>query len=176
VSAIGPSLVTAFDYVWNRYTHRIGGLTDEEYLWEPTDDCWTIRQNADGSWMMDGDGRREEPDPAPFTTIAWRICHIGRDVLAGFAGRLFDADVSTSFLLPGSVDGVWTFLDDSYQAWREGIEAVSEDDWWKLLGPDWKPYDESNRVDLAVHVFDELVHHAAEVGVLRDLYAHRDSL
>jgi hypothetical protein len=31
-------------------------------------------------------------------------------------------------------------------------------------------------VDLALHVFDEIVHHGAEVGVLRDLYLRRDQL
>jgi hypothetical protein len=30
-------------------------------------------------------------------------------------------------------------------------------------------------VDLALHVLDELVHHAAEVGLLRDLYSHRSA-
>jgi hypothetical protein len=32
-------------------------------------------------------------------------------------------------------------------------------------------YADSNTLDLALHVLDELVHHAAEVGVLRDLWA-----
>jgi hypothetical protein len=31
-------------------------------------------------------------------------------------------------------------------------------------------------VDLALHVLDEVVHHGAEAGLLRDLYAHRGSL
>jgi hypothetical protein len=30
--------------------------------------------------------------------------------------------------------------------------------------------------DLALHILDELTHHAAEIGVLRDLYRQRDSL
>ena len=38
------------------------------------------------------------------------------------------------------------------------------------------PYAESSTVDLALHVLDEVVHHGAEVGLLRDLYAHRGSL
>jgi hypothetical protein len=33
------------------------------------------------------------------------------------------------------------------------------------------PYAESNTVDLALHVLDEVVHHGAEIGLLRDLYA-----
>jgi hypothetical protein len=30
--------------------------------------------------------------------------------------------------------------------------------------------------DLALHVFDEIVHHGGEIGVLRDLYRQRSSL
>jgi DinB superfamily len=176
MSSIGPSLVTAFDYVWQRFVIRIGGLTDEEYFWEPTDDCWTIRKDSNGAWMMDGEGLAEQPDPAPLTTIAWRMAHIGRDVLGGFAANLFGADVPRLVSIPGSVAGIEQFLDDDYQAWRSGMEGIGETEWWDLLGPKWKPWDQSNKVDLALHVFDELVHHTAEVGLLRDLYAHRDAL
>jgi hypothetical protein len=31
-------------------------------------------------------------------------------------------------------------------------------------------------VDLVLHVLDEVVHHGAEVGLLRDLYLRRDRL
>ena len=37
------------------------------------------------------------------------------------------------------------------------------------LGADWSPNADSNTLDLAPHVLDEVVHHAAEVGLLRDL-------
>ena len=35
---------------------------------------------------------------------------------------------------------------------------------------------ESNTVDLALHVLDEVIHHGAEVSLLRDLFSCRDSL
>ena len=38
------------------------------------------------------------------------------------------------------------------------------------------PYAESSKADLALHVLDEVIHHGAEVGLLRDLYAKRSSL
>jgi hypothetical protein len=38
------------------------------------------------------------------------------------------------------------------------------------------PYAESNTLDLALHVLDEVDHHGAEVGLLRDLYLRRDQL
>lgn len=38
------------------------------------------------------------------------------------------------------------------------------------------PYAEANTVDLVLHVLDEVIHHGAEVGLLRDLYSHRSTL
>jgi hypothetical protein len=43
---------------------------------------------------------------------------------------------------------------------------------WPGVGP----YAEANAVDLALHVPDEVIHHGAEAGLLRDLYSHRSSL
>ena len=62
-------LVDLSDEVWQRTRARVEGLTDEEYLWEPADGCWTIRQRPDGSWMADWPLPR--PEPEPFTTLAW---------------------------------------------------------------------------------------------------------
>jgi hypothetical protein len=99
----GSSLITAFDYVWGRLTERLGGLTDEEYFWEPVPDV-------------------------------------------------------------------------HYRNWRAGMAGLSPDGWAAPLGPSWGPYAESNTVDLALHVLDEVVHHGAETGLLRDLFARRSAL
>ena len=50
MTGTAESLITAFDYVWERFTGRLAGLTDEEYLGEPVPGCWTLRQRLDGSW------------------------------------------------------------------------------------------------------------------------------
>ena len=57
---------------------RLAGLTDDEYFWEPVPECWTVRRDADGAWTVDW--HWPEPQPPPFTTIAWRIVHIGRAI------------------------------------------------------------------------------------------------
>jgi hypothetical protein len=143
----GRSLITAFDYVWERLTARLGGLTDEEY-------------------------------PVPVTTIAWRLGHLGRMAVGGFASRLFGDGTRTTARIsfaPGA-DAVPGFLDGHYRAWRAGMAGLSPDGWTAPLGPSWGPYAEASTVDLALHVLDEVVHHGAEVGLLRDLFAHRAAL
>jgi len=57
---------------------RLSGLTDDEYLWEPVPDCWSVRPGPDGRWTADSapDEGRSTEQLAPFTTIAWRMSHI----------------------------------------------------------------------------------------------------
>ena len=72
------SLINAFDYVWERVVGRLGGLTDEEYFWEPVAGCWSLRQDEQSRWRLDGGGGGgPAPDPVPVTTIAWRPGHLG---------------------------------------------------------------------------------------------------
>ena len=42
-----------------------------------------------------------------------------------------------------------------------------------LVGPTWGPYAESTKLDLAIHAQREVIHHTAEIFLLRDLYAHQ---
>src|SRR5690242_15856310 len=86
----GNSLITAFDYVWGWLTERLGGLTDEEYFWEPVPGCWSLRQDGQGRWRLDGGGGGgPAADPAPVTTIAGRLGHLGGMAVGGFASRRF---------------------------------------------------------------------------------------
>ena len=173
------SLITAFDYVWDRLTSRLTGLTDEEYFWEPAAGCWSLRQDNQGRWLLDGGGGGgPAPDPAPVTTIAWRLGHLGGMALGGFADRRFGEGTLTVAQLdfPPAAAAVPAFLDEHYRSWRAGLAGLSPAEWASPLGPAWGPYAESNTVDLALHVLDEVIHHGAEVGLLRDLYAHRSSL
>jgi hypothetical protein len=90
MDATAGSLITAFDYVWDRLTGRLGGLADEEYLWEPVAGCWSLRHGGDGRWHLDGGGGGgPAPDPVPVTTIAWRVGHLGGVAVGGFASRRF---------------------------------------------------------------------------------------
>jgi DinB superfamily len=173
------SLINAFDYAWERVVGRLSGLTDEEYFWEPVAGCWSLRQNDQGRWLLDGGGGGgPAPDPAPLTTIAWRLGHLGGLAVGGFADRRFgEGTLTTSAIdFPPDAAAVPGFLDQHYRNWRAGLAGLSPEEWTSPLGPAWGPYAESSTVDLALHVLDEVIHHGAEVGLLRDLYTHRSSL
>ena len=175
---VAASLIMTFDYVWARLAGRLGGLTDDEYFWEPVAGCWSLRQGGDGRWHLDGGGGGgPAPDPVPVTTIAWRLGHLGGMAVGGFANRRFgDATLTTDQIgFPARASAVPAFLDEHYQTWRAGLTGLTASEWCAPLGPTWGPYADTSTVDLALHVLDEVVHHGAEVGLLRDLYAHRSA-
>ncbi len=176
MTATSTSLLAAFDYVWGRLMHRIEGLTDEEYRWEPVAACWSLRQDDSGAWRIEGSvGDTSSPMPTPVTTIAWRLGHLAGVALGGFADRWFGSGTLRieDIEFPGAAAGVPSFCEENYRRWREGIASIEEGQWWEPLGASWGIWAEANHVDLAIHVFDEVVHHGAEVGLLRDLYPRR---
>jgi hypothetical protein len=178
MSNITTSVVEVFDYVWDRFTARLVGLEDEEYFWEPVDGCWSLRPDSTGRWTLDGGGHGgPAPVPVPVTTIAWRVGHLAGPALGGVADRRFgDAPSKAEPGFPARASAVPGFLADNYGRWRSGIAGLTDAEWHGALGASWGPYADATTLDLAFHVLDEVVHHAAEVGVLRDLYPHRSSV
>ncbi|WP_448623596.1 DinB family protein [Geodermatophilus sp. URMC 64] len=167
--AVLPLLLGGWDDAWGRLDRRLDGLTDDEYLWEPVAGAWTVRR-TDAGWRADR--VHPDPDPAPVTTIAWRIWHLASDALASYLDR-------SPAGRPLAVTGTdWhpdagTALRDlrtAAAAFRDHAVALGEDGIWQPLGPAWGPYAEASWAALVVHAFDELAHHGAEIALLRDLY------
>ena len=71
-------LADQLDYHWtNQLRPRLDGLTDDEYFWEPVAG---LLDRASPTAAIDFD--YPEPQPTPFTTIAWRLAHVIVGVLA----------------------------------------------------------------------------------------------
>jgi DinB superfamily len=164
-----PVLLRGWDDAWQRLDARLEGLSDDEYLWEPVPGSWTVRP-AEGGWTADR--ADDDPDPAPVTTIAWRLWHIASDCLADYlrtspggrplevAGAQWHGDAATAL----------ADLRTAAAAFRDRATSLGEDGIWQPLGAGWGPYAEDTWADLVVHAFDELAHHGAEIALLRDLY------
>ncbi len=153
---------------------RMQGLTDDEYFWEPAPDCWTVRVGEDGRATCDW--AVPHPDPPPVTTIAWRLSHLASSVLAAPAAKYFEGGRIldfTTFPWPATAEDALALVADGVAAWRSGIESMSEAELDAPLGPEevysvGKPF-----AVLAFWINCELIHHGAEVCLLRDLYRSR---
>jgi hypothetical protein len=162
-------LTEQLDFHWTQALRpRLDGLADDEYFWCPVPDCWTV--HSDGAI----DFSFPEPQPPPFTTIAWRLAHV---IVGVFAMRNY-----SHFGAPKADYESWSYatdaatalrqLDEQYRTWIDGVRGMTEDALYQPCGPAEGPYAEYPMIDLVLHINREAIHHGAEIACIRDLYAH----
>lgn len=171
-----------FEWHWeNQLRARLEGMTDEEYRWEPVPGAWSVRPRgtaitpmAAGAGDMVIDWAYPAPTPAPVTTIAWRLGHVIVGVLgmrnASHFGRE-PVDYAT-FSYAATAAEALAQLSREVDAWLAGVRGLGEDGLDRPCGPAEGPFADASMATLVLHIHRELIHHLAEVSLLRDLYAH----
>jgi len=129
---------------------RFEGLTDEELRWEPGVDLTTIQ------WRL---------DHLTFTLADRSAKHLGRDPV----------DEET-YPFATTADGTLALLDQEYATWIEGVRSLGEDGLLLPCGPAEGWWHASPKAAIVTHIHKEVIHHGAEVALLRDLYAVRRRL
>jgi len=156
---------------------RLDGLTDDEYFWKPVPDAWSIApagaSNAPitaGSGTFLVDFAMPEPDPAPVTTIAWRLAHLLVGVLGARNARHFGAAPVDydSYDYPGTSDEALARFDAAYTTWRDGVASLDATALARPCGE--HGFEDRTMAALVLHIHRELIHHGAEIALLRDLY------
>lgn len=164
-----------WEFHWNHQLRaRLDGLTDDEYFWSPVPDAWSLRPDGDSVFRMDSVG--PGPDPAPFTTIAWRLGHVVVDVLARRNAAHFGAPPVSyeTWEYAASARTALGQLDAQVDIWLAGVRGLGEVGLPVPVGAK-EPYPEASTADLVLHIHRELIHHLSEVCLLRDLYHHTNS-
>ena len=170
------------------------GLTQEEFDWEPHAGAWGIRRReecttpnamgADGSeWVSDMDWSIAEAADRgeavePMTTIGWLLNHFGAapglvaesEIVGGpteATPQLYEAMWGRTNL--PTVDDAVTRFRDGWAALDRALRASSDVTLeGQYEGHPWK------RGDLAITaMLNEVSHHATQICMLRDLFAHR---
>ena len=168
---VQQDLLDLADFAFGRLRSRLAGLTDEEYGWEPVPGCWSVRPVGDGTYRLDGS--RRPVDPPPLTTIAWRTCHI-IDLLAADRNAIWIGVAPTPAWdrdgVPGTADSAIEQLAEAYARFRAFVAASDPTALTTPMGAIAGPYADSSRASFVLHELDELIHHAAEIATLRDIY------
>jgi hypothetical protein len=162
-------------------------MTTAEYRWEPVPGSWSVRRRADGpapgathlagagEWGRDS-YHEQAPYPPPFTTIAWRLSHLSEMLL-------LRSDYSTgsrsmtkeSYPVRGDADGAVTAFAEAVEAWRDTLLRC-DDAALDTVGLSSYPYGSDAGdvfIDTVWWVNQEVLHHGAEIALLRDLYRAR---
>lgn len=170
------SLIEQMTFAWEHmFAPRMEGLTDDEYLWAPVADVWTVYQGKDGDQPTVDP--QQHVDPAPFTTIAWRMHH-----MTGFFTKRrvnhFGDPASEAMGAPVSLTAAegMVNLTDAYERWKSELTSMPAERLAAPCGPAEHHFSESPFADLILHINREFIHHAAECALLRDLYRQKESL
>jgi hypothetical protein len=170
---------------WHWHEHLrpgLDGLTDDEYLWEPAPGCWSLRPRADARTPMAAGGGDvvadfafPEPDPAPVTTIAWRMGHLIVGVFGERNASHFDGPEVTyqTYRWTLRADEALAALDAAVAHWLDGVSGLDAEGLERAIGPAEGPWAEHTYAELVLHIHREAIHHGAEVLLLRDLYRNR---
>jgi hypothetical protein len=186
------ALIEQLDWHWQHQLRpRLDGLTDAEYLWEPVAGCWSIRRRAEaitplamGPGDLVLDYAMPPNDPEPVTTIAWRLAHItvgcfGARVASHFGGPPVDW---ATWEYAGTAAEALRQLDEQHAAWVKGVHSLGAEGLAWQVGPeegDDGEYAQCPMAELVLHIHREVIHHGAEISLLRDLYrwkGNRDGL
>ena len=181
VAALAAQLDTSTEILLD----RLAGLTDEEYLWDPAPGSWSLRPReqvktakAFGRGALVAEYEAPTPDPAPMRTIAWLMWHISQCCI----GRA-DYTIGSRSLKPDDVDCPATAeagiaqLRHGLSRWRAVFDEVAPDE-YAQVGRSTYPQGLDPQLPLADILWwnnREIIHHGAEIAMLRDLYAFRDA-
>lgn len=166
---LASRLADQLDFHWcTQLRPRLTGLTDHEYFWKPVANCWSL--HPDGSI----DFSHPPPQPEPVTTIAWRLAHVIVGVLAMRNHAHFDGPPADylSWSYATDADTALQQLDQAYRRWNDGARRLSKADLARPVGAAEGDWAEHPMIDLVLHINREVIHHGAEIALLRDLYVH----
>jgi hypothetical protein len=160
-------LVALLDKWSDRFQSRIADLEDEEFWSEPAPDCWKIFPDGSG-----GDFGLVFTEEAPVTTMGWRLAHIidllKEDRCATYIGLEPEPSAAEEWI-PTSADQAKQMVREATATFRRYIEATDEASLDTLVP---RQFNGGNitRHGFILHIIDEVIHHGAEVGLLRDLW------
>lgn len=152
---------------------RLATLPDEEYAWEAVPGGWHAGPRDDGGFRYDLE--HPAPDPAPFTSLAWRLFHLmgcySADRNAALLGVATGRDpllheITSATTAAGAVN----LLGACQQLWLTFLDEVSDDALASPLGDKAGDYGHATGLDFVLHQIDEHIHHAAEIALLRDFF------
>ena len=160
-------LLAQMDEVYGRLRAWLEGLTDAEYFWEPMPGCWTVHRDGSGAWVADY--AEPDPDPAPFTTIGWRLAHLADCKImyhewAFGPGRLTWPELAA----PATAADALARLEEGQRRLRAALAGLGDQELDGLRWTNWGERWPAWRVLWTM--IDHDAHHGGEIGCLRDLY------
>lgn len=162
-------LIAQFEIAWSLTSYHLATLSTEECLWRPAVRCLHVNQDAKDGWHADWpEHEAYDIGPPSIAWTTWHICFWWRKSLEHSQGNtsLTKDDVRW----PGTADNVRAVIDDLRSEWLRVLTTASDDD-LAVSNPSSWPLPNSTLASIAAWLNVELTKNAAEIGLVRFLYA-----
>jgi hypothetical protein len=148
-------------------TTTLAGQSDDEFGWEPVDGCWRVFRGEDGRWSYDY--AEPDPQPAPFTTIGWRLVHIALCKVMYHEWAFGPRELTwLTIETPGDVESSVETLRRGHELLADDLAGLSDADLDRSVLTNWGEEWPAWRIFTTMTDHDR--HHGAEIALLRDLY------
>jgi hypothetical protein len=165
-------LIRQFDTAWTLASYHLDGLTTAECLWRPASTGLHVHQWADERWSADWPDR-ETYDIGP-PSIAWITWHITFWWSMVIDHSFGSGSLSREQVLwPGDADALRAQLAGFHDEWGKTLDQLAEADLQSTARSRW-PYTNRPFGDIVAWLNLELTKNAAEIGVVRFLYAVKE--
>ncbi|TME70057.1 MAG: DinB family protein [Chloroflexi bacterium] len=171
-SGVARAAVALFRFelqeAYDALRQRIDGLSDAEFFWEPVPGCWTVRRRDDGRWAVDYP-EPPHPDPAPLTTIGWRLVHVAECKVMYHEYAFGDAKLTFP-----EIDSAHTAataiaqLESGHQMLMRDLDGLDDTGLGREVLTNWGERWPTQQIFWTMISHD--LHHGGEIGALRDLY------
>lgn len=162
-------LLWQFEDAWRRLQGWLEGLTEAEFNWRPTENVWHLEER-DGRWTIPYSWI--PPEPAPFTTIAWRLAHLATSKVLTLEYAFGEGKKKLADLdLPPDVAGMADYLSQSHTALVGAVVALTDADLPELRLAEWGEQRVTAQILGSAILHD--VEHGAQIAALREMYRHR---
>ena len=146
---------------------RLHGLSEDEFFWSPAPGSWTVFQDDRGRW--EHHYAEPDPEPAPFTTIAWRLTHLAMCKVMYHEYAFGPGELSwLTFETPGTPKDAIEMLDTGHALLTEDLAGSLDADLERPVMTNWGEEWPAWRIFWTMIHHD--AHHGGEIGALRDLF------
>jgi len=163
VDVLACEMADAYDGL----TQVLSGLTEAEFAWEPVDGSWRVFLDDQGRWTYDY--AIPDPQPAPFTTIGWRLVHIGLCKVMYHEWAFGPQELTwTTIQTPSDLGASMATVERGQGLLVDDLASLSDDALKRRVLTNWGEEWPAWRIFTTMTAHDR--HHGAEIGVLRNLY------
>lgn len=162
-------LETEMVEVYTRLERTLERLSDDEFSWEPVPGCWKVYRDDRGRWTYD----YEEPcpEPAPLTTIGWRLVHVALCKVIYHEWAFGPGEVDfTNIENPGDVATSMSMLREGHRLLVADLAGLKDRELEQPVLTNWGETWPAWRIFWTM--IDHDAHHGAEIAVLRELHRH----